>query len=147
MTGVWTWTQANQPSPLAWIALGLAVVLVLTSGTVRGTAAKFNGRTTNGSNVFATTALYAPASLTATPAGLLDRLVPPSPPNPRAERGRDWLAAHGLPTTRDEAWRYTPVDDIVGALEAAAPAPASTSEVSPSVVDIATPRTRFSPRC
>jgi Fe-S cluster assembly protein SufD len=73
--------------------------------------------------------------MTATPAGLLDRLVPPSPPNPRAERGRDWLAAHGLPTTRDEAWRYTPVDDIVGALEAAAPAPASTSEVSPSVVD------------
>lgn len=73
--------------------------------------------------------------MTATPAGLLDRLVPSSPPSPRAERGRAWLAVHGLPTTRDEAWRYTPVDDIVGALDAAAPAPASASEVSRSVVD------------
>jgi Fe-S cluster assembly protein SufD len=70
-----------------------------------------------------------------TATGLLDRLVPPSPPGPRAERGRAWLAAHGLPTTRDEAWRYTPVDDIVRALEAASPAPGSSREVTPAVVD------------
>lgn len=67
--------------------------------------------------------------------GLLDRLVPPPPPSPRAERGRAWLAAHGLPTTREEAWRYTPVDDIVRALEAATPAPESSGEVTRSVVD------------
>ncbi len=73
--------------------------------------------------------------MTATPALLLDRLVPPSPPSPRAERGRAWLAARGLPTTRDEAWRYTPVDDIVRALEDASPAPASSSGVTRSVVD------------
>jgi Fe-S cluster assembly protein SufD len=68
-------------------------------------------------------------------AGVLDRLAPPSPPSPRAERGRAWFAAHGFPTTRDEAWRYTPVDDIVGALGAATPAPDSSSEVTRSVVD------------
>lgn len=73
--------------------------------------------------------------MTAASAGLLDRLVPPSPPSPRAERGRAWLASHGLPTTRDEAWRYTPVDDIVRALEAATPAPEPASEVSLSVAD------------
>jgi Fe-S cluster assembly protein SufD len=73
--------------------------------------------------------------MTAASAGLLDRLVPPSPPSPRAERGRAWLASHDLPTARDEAWRYTPVDDIVSALEAATPAPESASEVSRFVVD------------
>lgn len=67
-------------------------------------------------------------------AALLDRLVPPSPLSPRAERGRAWFAAHGLPTTRDEAWRYTPVDDIARVLEDATPAPESSSDVNRSVV-------------
>ena len=68
-------------------------------------------------------------------AALLDRLVPPSAPGPRAERGRAWFAAHGLPTARDEAWRYTPVDDIVRVLEHATPAAESSSGFSRSVVD------------
>jgi Fe-S cluster assembly protein SufD len=46
---------------------------------------------------------------------------------------------HGFPTTHDEAWRYTPVDEIVARLEAAAPTspvPASMStSLTRAVVD------------
>lgn len=65
---------------------------------------------------------------------LVDRLAA-TPAGPRAERGRAWLEAHGLPTTRDEAWRYTPVDEIVRALDAAVPAGAGRSEITRATVD------------
>jgi Fe-S cluster assembly protein SufD len=66
---------------------------------------------------------------------LLERLVPSPPSSPRAARGRAWLEAHGLPTARDEAWRYTPVDEIVRVLETAEPAPEPSIEVSRAMVD------------
>ena len=59
--------------------------------------------------------------MSSTSTGLLERLAPPTPSSARAERGRVWLAAHGLPTSRDEAWHYAPVDVIVRALETATP--------------------------
>ena len=55
---------------------------------------------------------------------LLDRLAPATTGS-RAERGRAWLEEHGFPTSRLEAWRYTPVDEIVGALVGASPAAGS----------------------
>lgn len=59
-----------------------------------------------------------------TAADLLERLAPAgSVEGVRAERGRAWLVEHGLPTSRDEAWRYTPVDRLVAALGSARPAP------------------------
>lgn len=45
---------------------------------------------------------------------LLDRLTP-AESGRLAEQGRAWLDLHGLPTTKEEAWRHTPVDDIVTA--------------------------------
>jgi Fe-S cluster assembly protein SufD len=66
---------------------------------------------------------------------LLERLAPPAAsPGGRAERGREWLARHGLPTERDEAWRYTPVAEVLEALHDAVPAGAS-AEVDRAVVD------------
>ncbi len=53
---------------------------------------------------------------------LLDRLVPggagavASDSRPGAPAARAWLATHGLPDPKDEAWRYTPVDRIVARL-------------------------------
>jgi Fe-S cluster assembly protein SufD len=71
--------------------------------------------------------------MTVATAELLDRLVPPA----RASRGepewmqeersqaKEWLVANGLPSAREEAWKYTPLDDIVAALfDATAPEPA-----------------------
>jgi Fe-S cluster assembly protein SufD len=66
---------------------------------------------------------------------LFDRLAPPTAAGGRAERGRTWLSRHGLPTTREEAWRYTPVDDVVRALQAAIPATNASEAVSRAVVD------------
>jgi Fe-S cluster assembly protein SufD len=66
---------------------------------------------------------------------LFDRLVPPTAAGGRAERGRTWLARHGLPSTQEEAWRYAPVDDIVRALQAAAPATDASEVVDRAVVD------------
>lgn len=56
----------------------------------------------------------------ATIATRFDHLLPPVS-NVRAERGRAWVAEHGLPTVRDEAWHYTPVPVIERALCAAVP--------------------------
>lgn len=47
----------------------LAVVAVAAAGLAEGTFASFHGSTRNGGNTFALTSLYAPADLTATPAG------------------------------------------------------------------------------
>lgn len=68
-------------------------------------------------------------------ASLLERLAPIPAPGARAERGRAWLNAHGLPDRREEAWRYTPLDDILAALESARPAPDPSDTVDRSVVD------------
>lgn len=66
---------------------------------------------------------------------LLDRLAPPAGNSPRAERGRVWLERHALPTAREEAWRYTPVDDVVRALEGATPAGDASETVTRSIID------------
>jgi Fe-S cluster assembly protein SufD len=72
-------------------------------------------------------------------ATLLERLVPSRPARSesearRAERAQAhaWLRANGLPTARDEAWKYTPLDDILATTFDPAPIPAFQS------VDIAT---------
>lgn len=73
--------------------------------------------------------------MTAASSVLVDRLAPPSMAGSRAERGRAWLEEHGLPSTRDEAWRYTPVAEIIQALSLAVrPAPAS-AEIDGRMVD------------
>lgn len=54
---------------------------------------------------------------------LLDRLIPAGPPDPPSLRATNWLLTHGLPDPRDEAWRYSPVNEIISRLEAASPAP------------------------
>jgi Fe-S cluster assembly protein SufD len=65
---------------------------------------------------------------------LLERLAPP-PTGARAERGRAWLARHGLPHRGDEAWKYTPLDDVVRAFEAARPACDRPEGITRSLVD------------
>jgi Fe-S cluster assembly protein SufD len=66
---------------------------------------------------------------------LLERLVPSSAAGSRAERGRSWLEAHGLPTAREEAWRYTPVEEIIRALDSAAPALETSGGIGRSQID------------
>lgn len=61
--------------------------------------------------------------MTSAPKALLERLAPNG--GGAAGGASSWLEAHGLPTTKAEAWRYTPVDEIVAGLEAAVPAAAS----------------------
>ena len=55
-------------------------------------------------------------------ASLLERLAPAPDEGSRAMRGHAWLGAHGLPDPRYEAWRYTPLGDVVAVLELARPA-------------------------
>ena len=66
-------------------------------------------------------------------AALIERLVPTR--RHGTMRAREWLDEHGLPTSRDEAWRYTPVEEIVARLAVAAPALATATTLSRSVVD------------
>jgi Fe-S cluster assembly protein SufD len=69
--------------------------------------------------------------MTATTTTLLDRLTPPDFARPgepawmREDRTRAhaWLQANGLPTARDEAWKYTPLDDILATAFEPAPTP------------------------
>lgn len=68
-------------------------------------------------------------------AALLERLAPTTAVGARAERGRVWFEAHGLPDRHEEAWRYTALDGIVAALETARPAPRTSVPVDRSVVD------------
>ncbi len=65
---------------------------------------------------------------------LLDRLAP-DPSDGRTDRVRDWFDAHGLPSNREEAWRYTAVDDIAAALGRATPAPSGGRAVTRADVD------------
>lgn len=59
---------------------------------------------------------------------LLERLAPARSTSVAGVRARGWLETHGLPRPRDEAWRYTPVDEIVSSLETAMPAVSGTLE-------------------
>jgi len=60
-------------------------------------------------------------------AALLERLAPSAGVGARAERGRAFFDAHGLPDPKAEAWRYTPVTEIRAALEHAVPAPSGST--------------------
>jgi len=64
-----------------------------------------------------------------TAAALLDRLAPGPDDGVRAARGREWLLRHGLPSAREEAWRHTPVDEVVAALATARP-PSTTARAA-----------------
>src|SRR5690606_10128393 len=73
---------------------------------------------------------------TVTPvASLLERLAPTPGEGVRADRGRAWLDAHGLPDRRAEAWRYTPIDDIVALLDTVGPAPDRRGSIDRAAVD------------
>ncbi len=52
-----------------------------------------------------------------------------------ATGARLWLAAHGFPHGREEAWRYTPLDEILATLAGAVPATAPAAQLDRSVVD------------
>lgn len=69
-----------------------------------------------------------------TATALLDRLAP-EPGGPRAEDSRAWLDRHGFPTKRDEAWRHTPVDDIVTALLETSPGPEADAVIDPVLLE------------
>jgi Fe-S cluster assembly protein SufD len=60
--------------------------------------------------------------VSAGPTTVLDRL--PRPTDPDAAPARRWLERHGFPTTRDEAWHYSPLPTILRALDATGPSPA-----------------------
>jgi Fe-S cluster assembly protein SufD len=60
--------------------------------------------------------------MTAADTALLDRLIPAGPPDPPSLRATNWLLTHGLPDPHDEAWRYSPVAEIISRLTAANPA-------------------------
>jgi len=60
--------------------------------------------------------------MTAADTALLDRLIPAGPPDPPSLRATNWLLTHGLPAPHDEAWRYSPVNEIISRLAAATPA-------------------------
>lgn len=55
------------------------------------------------------------------PSAIIERLAPVDDDDGDGarRRARDWLDVHGLPGARDEAWRYTPVDEILSRLTTA----------------------------
>ncbi len=54
---------------------------------------------------------------------LLDRLISSAGPiDSTSLRATNWLLTHGLPDAHDEAWRYSPIDEIISRLAAATPA-------------------------
>lgn len=60
--------------------------------------------------------------MTSADTALLDRLNPAGPPDAPSLRATNWLLTHGLPDPHDEAWRYSPVNEIMTRLAAATPA-------------------------
>ncbi|MEZ5254836.1 MAG: Fe-S cluster assembly protein SufD [Microthrixaceae bacterium] len=70
-----------------------------------------------------------------TPASLLDRLAPQVNTGVRAERGRTWFRAHGFPNPRQEAWRYTPVDEIARVIAEGTPGPHATAGIDAATID------------
>jgi Fe-S cluster assembly protein SufD len=66
---------------------------------------------------------------------LIERWAPTDARDARAGDVREWLATHGLPSSRDEAWRYTDLDAISAALDQAGPPPPGRRAVTPAEVD------------
>jgi Fe-S cluster assembly protein SufD len=68
---------------------------------------------------------------------VLERLIPSQPPgvgdpsSPSSTYARAWLETNGLPSARDEAWKYTPLGDILAATFDVA------SEPAPDTIDVA----------
>lgn len=68
---------------------------------------------------------------------LLERLIPSDAPgvddrpSTSSAYARAWLETNGLPDARDEAWKYTPLGDILAAIFDVAPEPA------PNAIDVA----------
>jgi Fe-S cluster assembly protein SufD len=60
--------------------------------------------------------------MTSADTALLDRLIPAGPPDPPSLRATNWLLTHGMPDPHDEAWRYSPVKEILSRLAVATPA-------------------------
>ncbi|HVW35308.1 MAG TPA: Fe-S cluster assembly protein SufD, partial [Acidimicrobiia bacterium] len=52
-----------------------------------------------------------------------------------AARARAWLETHGFPGKRDEAWRTTPVDEVLALLGRAVPPPPRAEPLDRSVID------------
>lgn len=52
-----------------------------------------------------------------------------------AVQARDWLAVHGLPTGREEAWRYAPVDELRRRFDATESAAEPAAEVTLAHID------------
>lgn len=52
-----------------------------------------------------------------------------------AVQARDWLAVHGLPTGREEAWRYAPVDELRSRFDAPESAAEPAAEVTLANID------------
>jgi Fe-S cluster assembly protein SufD len=68
-------------------------------------------------------------------ASLLERLAPDGGADARAATVRAWFDAHGLPSSREEAWRYTAIADIAAALDRADRAPSGEHGLTRAVVD------------
>jgi Fe-S cluster assembly protein SufD len=65
---------------------------------------------------------------------ILDRLAAGTA-DEAGDRARAWLADHGFPHARDEAWRYTPVDEILATLAGAVAAAGPVADLDRSIVD------------
>jgi Fe-S cluster assembly protein SufD len=68
-------------------------------------------------------------------ASLLERLAPDGGADARAAAVRAWFDAHGLPSSREEAWRYTAIADIAAALDRSDRAPSGERGLTRAVVD------------
>ena len=66
---------------------------------------------------------------------LLERLAPTGPAGRRAIDARAWLEGHGFPQRRDEAWRFSPLDEVMAVVGAANPAAAPAIGLDRSLVD------------
>ncbi len=64
---------------------------------------------------------------------LLERLIPAGPPDSPSLRATNWLLTHGMPDPHDEAWRYSPVKEILSRLAVATPA--RPSQISRAEID------------
>ena len=68
-------------------------------------------------------------------AAVLEQVARAGAASVRAGRGRAWLLEHGFPDHHDEAWRSTPVEAVLDALEAAEPATTASPLVDGHTVD------------
>ena len=66
---------------------------------------------------------------------VLERLGAADPADETTARARAWLETHGFPGKRDEAWRTTPVDEILAVLGRAVPPPLRPEPLDRSLID------------